>query len=87
MYTGKNFKNKEDLEKAIKKGQKVTVFQPRWASKVIHQKVPNNGTIAVMGPWFRLRNLRDEKDIAPESKQHNWWADVQIKDGRIVDVY
>ena len=87
MYCGKNFKKKEDLEKAVKKGEKVTIFQPKWARKVTHQKVPINGEVPVMGPHFHLRDLRDETDKTAEVKQHEWFANVTVVDGVVKEVF
>lgn len=87
MYCGKNFENKENLEKAVKKGQTVTVYTPRWASRVTHQKCPRNGIVAVMGPHIHLRDLRDTTDIKPECKQHSWWTDVRVEGGIIKEVF
>jgi len=87
MYCGKNFENKEDLEKAIKRGVKVTVYTPRWVKKALKRKDPVNGMVAVMGQHIRLRDLRDATDIKPECKQHSWWADVRIEDGIIKEIF
>ena len=87
MYCGKDFANKEDLEKAIKKGEKVSVYTPRWVKRVTKQKDPVNGIVAVMGQHIHLRDLRDATDIKPECKQHSWWADVRIESGVIKEIF
>ena len=75
MYAGKNFKNKEDFEKTVAKGKKVTVFEPRWARKYTHQRVPINGLVHILGPW-----------ITKEVTKHDWQADAILKDGRVIEV-
>jgi hypothetical protein len=87
MYTGKNFKKKEDLEKAVKKGEKVTLYLPRWVRRITHQKVPTSGIVPVMGPHIHLRDLRNEEDKTPEVKQHEWFADVKLVDGVVKEVF
>lgn len=87
MYTGKNFKKKEDLEKAIKQGQKVTIFVPKWVKKRTGIKTVANGIVPVMGPHLKLRNLRDESDKTEEVRQHEWFATARVENGVVKDVY
>ena len=85
MYTGKNFNNKEDLEKAVKSGEKVTIFQPKWIRKVTQEKTPTRGIIPVMGPHIHFRT--SSEDTIKECKQHSWFANAYVIDGVIVDVF
>ena len=73
MYAGRNFGKKEDLAKAVEKGEKVTIFQPRKVRKYTGRKAPVNGLAHVEGPWL-------------ERGEHDWHADVLLKDGKIVEV-
>lgn len=81
-YTGWNFQTKEDLEKTVKAGKKVTVFQDKEVEHYTHKKVPTNGLVHIMGPHIVWSNP-DPKRI---NTKHNWYADVILKDGVIVDV-
>jgi len=85
MYCGKNFEKKEDLEKAIKKGEKVTIFLPRWMRRRLHQKCPTNGIVAVMGQHIHFKGGIEDK--VPEVKQHSWWTDVRVENGVIKEVF
>jgi hypothetical protein len=49
MYVRPNFKTKKALKDAIKKGQKVTVFQP---NDIFGTPIPENGEVAVEGPHY-----------------------------------
>ena len=75
MYTGFNFKTKEDLVKAIKAGKKVTVFQSKIVGHYTHRGVPTDGQVTIQGPW-----------VTKDNKHHDWFAEAVIKDGRIVEV-
>jgi hypothetical protein len=85
MYCGKNFANKEDLEKAIKKGEKVSIFLPRWVRRITHQRCPANGITSVLGPHLHLKTGIDDKTT--ECKQHEWATDVRVEDGVIKEVF
>jgi hypothetical protein len=86
MYCGKNFANKEDLEKAIRKGEKVTVFLPYWVKRRTGLKCPKNGITNVLGPHFHIKTSADKGDI-PECRKHEWEAAVRIENGVIKEVF
>jgi len=49
MYTSVNFKTKKALKEAIKKGDKITVFQPGPFGRPSKEY---NGSVALEGPHF-----------------------------------
>jgi len=81
MYCHVDFKTKEDLEKAVDRKKKVTVFQPKGVKRFTGKDAPASGVVTVMGPHTKF--------IGPESewiKNHTWYAKVKIQNGVIKEV-
>ena len=77
MYTGFDFKEKDELVAAVRSGKKVTVFRPRiW--KAFISEPPVNGKVSVEGP-YRI-------PWAQGLGGHDWFAKVYVKNGIIAKV-
>ena len=67
MYITPNMKSKAAIKRAIAAGEVV-----RLKSNSPFDRVPENGTATVEGPWY------------PEP--HRWWGTATVKDGQVVKV-
>lgn len=70
MYTHINFKTKKELKAAVEDLKNYTVTY--FQPGPFGGKEPKDGTISVEGPHY------------PEP--HKWYAECEVKDGRIVKV-
>lgn len=77
MYTGFNFKEKDDLLAAVAGGKKITVFRPRrWKDFV--GLPPVNGKISIEGP-HRVPWVQG-------FPTHEWFAKAVIENGLVIRV-
>ena len=67
LYCNTNFASKKAFKDAVTAGKQLTcrAMEP-------YEKVPDNGTAAVGGPWY--------------PQPHKWYATVTFKDGVVVKV-
>jgi hypothetical protein len=70
MYCSPNFKSKKDLKEAVAAGKTVTVFQPN--GDMFGITAPENGRVTLEGPHSPL--------------PHRWYAQAELRDGKIVGV-
>lgn len=70
MYASINFSSKKALKDAVKAGKVVTVFQPNGG--LFGDTPPTDGKVCIEGPHF--------------PQPHRWYAEVTIKNGRIVSI-
>lgn len=70
MYTTTNFKTKKALKDAVKAGKVVTYYQPN--GDMTGSTPPLNGRVFIEGPHY------------PEP--HKWYAECEVRSGKIVRV-
>lgn len=70
MYTVRNFKTKKALKDAVGAGELVEVYQPN--ADLTGAQVPSNGRVYLEGPHY------------PEP--HRWYAQAELKEGRVIKV-
>ena len=69
-YTVTDYKTKKQLKEDLKAGKEITVYQPDPMGMGI--KAPVNGTVYREGPHY--------------PKPHTWYAQGEMKDGKLVSV-
>lgn len=69
-YTYKNYQTKKELIADVKAGKVVTVYQPN--GDLTGTEAPKNGRVYLEGPHY--------------PKPHRWYAEGEMKDGRLIKV-
>lgn len=72
MYVDPNFKTKKALKEAIKKGERITIFQPNDMFGNPKASPTYSGNATVEGPHY------------PEP--HRWYGNVTVKNGLVTGV-
>lgn len=70
MYTTTNYKTKKQLKEDVAAGKEITIFQPDPMGMGI--KAPSNGTVYLEGPHY--------------PQPHKWYAEAEVKDGKVIKV-
>jgi hypothetical protein len=88
MYTGRDFKSREDLASCVEGGMKVTVFQSRKTKFFTHEKCPQNGIVSIQGPHITA-TPEDYKSGREKDKvcHHSWFTQVRLENGIIKEVF
>lgn len=72
MYTSINFKTKKELKEAVAQGRSVTIFQPGGIFNPPEASPSYTGRATVEGPHY--------------PKPHTWYAQVEVKEGKVIKV-
>ena len=73
MYTTFNFKTKKSLREAVKRGERVSYYQPGpFGGNEPWVTTPTDGTITLEGPHYPAA--------------HSWYASATVADGIVVKV-